>query len=383
MIDSQLVASQYSGDYEARNDRMDAYLKVVQRLSKQFTEFELTKIPRGDNAPADALAALASTSDLDLRRVIPVESIDHPSIEGIDSVNLVCSRAAPDPINDPDDWRLEIRDFLSDGTVPVDKWEARRLRAKSSKYTAYRESLLRYNASGQVLGCLHKADAARSHERNTRGSGGNHSGGRSLALKIRKLGYYRPTMISDCKNYVLKCEQYQRHAPVIHQPTELMKAGAAPYPFMRWAMDIVGPLPASRQKRFILVMTDYFTKWVEAESYATIKAKDVQNFVWKFIVCRHGLPYEIITDNGSQFISLQFEDFSASWRIRLNKSTPRYPQGNGQRGEATNKTILAGLKKRARSQKGSPGDELDGVPRRGAAQNDPTLKPPPNKLRFP
>ncbi|KAG7578456.1 Reverse transcriptase domain [Arabidopsis thaliana x Arabidopsis arenosa] len=360
MIDSQLVASQYSGDYEARNDRMDAYLKVVQRLSKQFTEFELTKIPRGDNAPADALAALASTSDPDLRRVIPVESIDQPSIEGIESVNLVCSRAAPDPINDPDDWRLEIRDFLSDGTVPVDKWEARRLRAKSSKYTLYRESLLRYNASGAVLSCLHKADAAEVMKETHEGAGGNHSGGRSLALKIRKLGYYWPTMISDCKNYVLKCEQCQRHAPVIHQPTELMKAGAAPYPFMRWAMDIVGPLPASRQKRFILVMTDYFTKWVEAESYATIKAKDVQNFVWKYIICRHGLPYEIITDNGSQFISLQFEDFCASWRIRLNKSTPRYPQGNGQ-AEATNKTILARLKKRLEAKKGVWADELDGV----------------------
>ncbi|CAL9222325.1 unnamed protein product, partial [Arabidopsis halleri] len=63
---------------------------------------------------------------------------------------------------------------------------------------------------------------------------------------------------------------------------------------------------------------------------------------------------------GSQFISLQFEDFCASWRIRLNKSTPRYPQGNGQ-AEATNKTILAGLKKRLEAKKGVWADELDGV----------------------
>ncbi|KAG7536468.1 Ribonuclease H-like superfamily [Arabidopsis suecica] len=360
LIDSQLVASQYSGDYEAKNDRMEAYLKVVQGLSEQFVEFELTKIPRGDNAPADALAALASTSDPDLRRVIPVESIDRPSIEGIESVNFVCQRAAPDPIDDPDDWRLAIRDFLSDGIVPPDKWEARRLRAKASKYTLWREHLLRYSASGIVLSCLHKADAADVMKETHEGAGGNHSGGRSLALKIKKLGYYWPTMISDCKDFVLKCEQCQRHAPVIHQPTELMKAGVAPYPFMRWAMDIVGPLPASRQKRFILVLTDYFTKWVEAESYATIRAKDVQNFVWKYIICRHGLPYEIVTDNGSQFISTQFEDFCASWRIRLNKSTPRYPQGNGQ-AEATNKTILAGLKKRLEAKKGVWADELDGV----------------------
>ena len=157
-------------------------------------------------------------------------------------------------------------------------------------------------------------------------------------------------MITDCNKFVAKCEQCQRHAPTIHQPTELLRAGVAHYPFMRWAMDIVGPLPTSGQIRFILVMIDYFTKWVEAESYATIRANDVQNFVWKFIICRHGLPYEMITDNGSQFISLTFEDFCASWKIRLNKSTLRYPQGNGQV-ESTNKTILAGLKERLDTKK--------------------------------
>ncbi|XP_010462569.1 PREDICTED: uncharacterized protein LOC104743154 [Camelina sativa] len=78
--DSQLVTHQFSGDYECRNDRMDVYLKVVQELSGSFESFELTKISRSDNAPADALAVLASTSDPDLRRIIPVESIDQPSI---------------------------------------------------------------------------------------------------------------------------------------------------------------------------------------------------------------------------------------------------------------------------------------------------------------
>jgi len=79
--DSQLVANQFSGDYEAKNDRMDAYLKIVRDLSRNFELFELTKIPRSDNAPADALATLASTSDPDLRRIILVESIDSPSID--------------------------------------------------------------------------------------------------------------------------------------------------------------------------------------------------------------------------------------------------------------------------------------------------------------
>ena len=47
-------------------------------------------------------------------------------------------------------------------------------------------------------------------------------------------------------------------------------------------MDIVGPLPVVvAQKKFLLVATNYFSKWVEAEVYANIKDKDVSKFVWK------------------------------------------------------------------------------------------------------
>ena len=56
-------------------------------------------------------------------------------------------------------------------------------------------------------------------------------------------------------------------------------------------MDIVGPLPAvAAEKKFLFVATDYFSKWVEVETYASIKDKDVTKFEWKNIVCRFGIP---------------------------------------------------------------------------------------------
>ena len=64
-------------------------------------------------------------------------------------------------------------------------------------------------------------------------------------------------------------------------------------------MDIVGLLPvAAAQKKFLLVATDYFNKWVEAKAYASIKDKDVSKFIWKNIVCQLGIPQAIIVDNG-------------------------------------------------------------------------------------
>ena len=167
-------------------------------------------------------------------------------------------------------------------------------------------------------------------------------------------------MIKDCKKFSKRCEKCQRHAPTIHQPAELLSSIASPYPFMCWSMDIIGPMHASKQKKLVLVLTNYFSKSIEAESYASIKDAQVESFVWKHILCGHGIPYEIVIDNGSPFISTHFQGFCDKWGIRLSKSTPQYPQGNSQ-AEAANKTILDGLKKRFAAKKGSWSDELDGV----------------------
>ncbi|KAF8109753.1 hypothetical protein N665_0092s0025 [Sinapis alba] len=59
--DSQLVASQYSGEYEAKNERMDAYLNLTKSLAAEFDQFDLTKVPREENCFADALAALGTS----------------------------------------------------------------------------------------------------------------------------------------------------------------------------------------------------------------------------------------------------------------------------------------------------------------------------------
>ena len=81
-------------------------------------------------------------------------------------------------------------------------------------------------------------------------------------------------------------------------------------------MDIVGPLPtAATQKKFLLVATDYFSKWVEAEAYASIKDKNVTKFVWKNIICRFGILQTIIADNGPQFDSIASRNFCSELNI--------------------------------------------------------------------
>ncbi|XP_024007318.1 uncharacterized protein LOC112083520 [Eutrema salsugineum] len=207
--DSQIVA----------NRRMKAYLKVVQELTKQLEEFELTRIPRGENASADALAALASTSDPGLRRVIPVESIDKPDIGVVDGVNLInppeeeqdmdedVSRETTEYGSDKE-WMGAIRTYIADGEVPSDRWAAQKLKAQAL-LTIADGNVFKWQFSGPLLTCIKGAEARKIMEEAHSGAYGNHASGRSLAIKIKRHGYYWPTMVKDCEKFSVKCEKCQ------------------------------------------------------------------------------------------------------------------------------------------------------------------------------
>ncbi|XP_028064790.1 protein NYNRIN-like [Camellia sinensis] len=126
----------------------------------------------------------------------------------------------------------------------------------------------------------------------------------------------------------------------------------SPWLFALWGLDIVGPLPtAPGNRKFFIVATDYFTKWVEAELLATIKEKDVKKFVWQNVVTRFDIPKALISDNGTQFDGKLFHGFCEELKNEFYNSTPAYLQSNG-RAEALNKTILDELKKRLEKAKG-------------------------------
>ena len=152
-------------------------------------------------------------------------------------------------------------------------------------------------------------------------------------------------MKQDVEGYVKKCDRCQRHAPIPCMPSKILNLVMSPWSFMQWGMNIVGLLPAATaQKKFLLVATNYFIKWVEAEACTNIKDKDVSKFVWKNIICRFGIPQAIVADNKPQFDNISFGTFLSELKIKNPYSTPCYPQSNGQ-AEATNKTLISALKK--------------------------------------
>ena len=83
-----------------------------------------------------------------------------------------------------------------------------------------------------------------------------------------------------------------------------------------WGIDLIGELPKAKGGvKYAVVAVDYFTKWAEAEHLATITAKKLKDFVYRSIVCRFGIPYKLISDNGKQFDNKEMREFCDSQDI--------------------------------------------------------------------
>ncbi|GJY75204.1 reverse transcriptase domain-containing protein [Tanacetum coccineum] len=91
-----------------------------------------------------------------------------------------------------------------------------------------------------------------------------------------------------------------------------------------------GPFPEGPGKvKFLIMAMDYFTKWIEAKPVETITGSQVKKFVWENIVCRFGLPGEIISNNGKQFRDNPFKDWCEKLCIQQHFASVKHPQTNG------------------------------------------------------
>ncbi|GKB26157.1 reverse transcriptase domain-containing protein [Tanacetum coccineum] len=97
--------------------------------------------------------------------------------------------------------------------------------------------------------------------------------------------------------------------------------------------------------KFLIVAIDYFTKWIEAKPVATITGNQIKKFVWDNIVCRFGLPGEIIFDNGKQFRDNPFRDWCEKLCIRQRFASVKHPQANGLV-ERANRSLGEGINAR-------------------------------------
>ena len=123
--DFQLVVSQVNSEFQAKGEKMASYLEKVKEVLNQFNMVTVMLVPRAKNENADALTRLAIGLEGRLLKIIPIEVLESPTIDKLEQVGFIVARPC---------WINPIISFLRDGTLPEDKFEARRLWYRLAHY---------------------------------------------------------------------------------------------------------------------------------------------------------------------------------------------------------------------------------------------------------
>ncbi|GJV43122.1 reverse transcriptase domain-containing protein [Tanacetum coccineum] len=326
-VDSRLVANQVNGSYVAKESGMVQYLEKVKTLTSSFKEFSIKQVPRSENKKADSLSKIASISFAHLSKQVLVEELNEKSINEKGVLAIVEEEGHT--------WMTPICEYLTKEILPKDKKKARAVRRKASRYAVINGTLYKKSFLGPWLRCVGPLQANYVLREIHEGSCSMHSDPRSVVAKAIRTGYYWPTMHIDARKLIKECNDWQNLTPI-----------TSPWPFYKWGIDIAGPFPEGPGKvKFLIVAIDYFTKWIEAKPVATITGNQVKKFVWDNIVCRFGLPGEIVSDNGKQFRDNPFKDWCEKLCIRQCFASVKHPQTNGLV-ERANRSLGEGIKAR-------------------------------------
>nr|XP_025670582.1 uncharacterized protein LOC112770442 [Arachis hypogaea] len=298
--DSQVVTSQVNGSYQARDPLLQRYLEKVRELTRQFQEVTGQHVPKERNTRADLLSKLASTKPGTGNRSLIQGMVKEPTVA------LHLTESSPS-------WLDPITNFLEHGKLPDDEKTTKTLRREAAKYAIIQGQLFRKGLSQPLLKCLHPDQTDYVLREVHEGCCGHHIGGKALARKLIRAGYYWPSMMKDSREFVRKCVKCQENANFHKAPASELSLLMSTRPFAQWGVDLLGPFP---------------------------------------VITRFGIPEVVISDNGTQFTDKKFTE--------TKFSSVEHPQTNGQV-ESANKVILLGLKKRLDNKKGAWADELASV----------------------
>ncbi|KAG8502290.1 hypothetical protein CXB51_001975 [Gossypium anomalum] len=310
--DSALVIYQLKGEWETRDPKLIDYQKLVLELVKEFDDITSCYLQRDENQMADALATLAS-----MIKVNKQEDVK-PIRMSIYEIPAHCYNIEEDEEKNDHPWYHDILQCVKN----------------------HGEILYKRRRDQVLLRCIDAVEAKKILEEVHEGVCGTHANSFTMARQIMRFGYYWSTMEGDYINYAKRCHKCQIHGDKIHMPPSPLHVMVSPWPFSMWGMDVIGLISpkASNGHRFIFVVIDYFTKWVEVASYASVTKSVVSKFLKKEIICRYGMPKEIISDNALNLNNNTIAEVCSQFKIRHHNSSPYRPKMN-RAVEAANKNI--------------------------------------------
>ena len=166
---------------------------------------------------------------------------------------------------------------------------------------------------------------------------GGHAGVGQCQDRLTSM-YFWPTLLNDVASFVLSCDSCQKQkknnqpgrTPIIPLPTE-ETFGA------RVHLDLLGEITGNPECRYILVITDAYSKFAEFVPCRSKEAEEVAGKFWEYWCARYGSPVTILTDGGLEFRNKFMARLADHLGIERKSTTPYHPQCNSQ-AEVLNKT---------------------------------------------
>ncbi|GKB37398.1 reverse transcriptase domain-containing protein [Tanacetum coccineum] len=189
------------------------------------------------------------------------------------------------------------------------------------------------------------------------GPTGGHYGANYTAKKVFDSGFYWPTIYRDAHDLVTRCDTCQRKGKISQRDEMPQNSIQVCEIFDVWGIDFMGPFPSLRGNKYILVVVDYLSKWVEAKALPTDDARVVCKFL-KSLFARFGTPRAIISDLRTHFCNDQFAKVMLKYGVTYRLSTAYHPQTSGQV-EVSNRGLKRILERTIGENRASWSDKLD------------------------
>lgn len=227
----------------------------------------------------------------------------------------------------------DIVQYLTTGIYPtgLSREEKSVFQYRVGPYTLYQGFLFKMTADGKLKRCVEgvmkRKIITALHSEPT----GGHFGVESTIKKIRDTGYWWPMVRRDVKRFVAACDPCQRAGKPAHRLHGPLVPIIPLAPFVKWGIDFIGPFspPSAKKNRYVILATDYTTKWVEARATKKNDAETAASFLFEQVFMRFGFPLELVSDRGVHFLNLLFESLIRFYDVKHRKTTPYNPRANG------------------------------------------------------
>ena len=160
---------------------------------------------------------------------------------------------------------------------------------------------------------------------------GAHLGVERVTGRLRASSFIWPKLNTDVENWIKGCDWCQLTKPCTKKLHAYMGTLACSQPLERIFVDVMGPLPETpKGNKYVIVLTDAFSKWTECYAVPDHKAKTVASELSTHFFTRFGLPLMIHTDQGRDFQSELFTEMNLLFEIDQTRTSVWHPQSDGQ-----------------------------------------------------